>query len=597
MQRAETKEEKRERFKTNDDGEMVVIPAKAIYSNDPLVDRKLRVAAYCRVSTPDEAQTSSCEIQRNYYEKYIRDQGNWIYSGIYADEGISGTNRRKRDQFNLMINDCVEGKIDLIITKSVSRFSRNVVDCLSVVRQLGNLTPRVGVLFQTENINTFQKDSEIFLTILAAFSQEESRAKSESMLWSYERRYNNQNFMTPTESLLGYDKADGRMVIEPEGAKTVRLIYAMYLAGYKMPYIARILENLRRPTGKNNYKWGYAGIRGILLNERYCGDIVAQKTYTKDFFEHTVGKNRGQRPVYYKAHHHEGIVTQDEYIQALMLLSSKGKNRAPGYRLTVIRNGLLSGFIPINCLQGGYTAEHYVNAYEQADLPGHELAPMEIVNFPGCQVVRTQECGKAIQPTLQITAHRLSFNRHCISLLSGAEYVELLLHPMDNLLAVRPCEKDHMNAFEWGTEKNRKKGRVDIAASAFAGVLYQLMSWESNWYLRMQAVPLSNGDERVILFDLRETEYQMFLDEALPVQEGEKPKTARRRMTLLNPEWRESFGRSLPEHVTVCRFSASCAMEQWDTDAPGEAIPGFDHVVNIKSPREIQGMIDALATE
>jgi hypothetical protein len=112
MQRAETKEEKRERFRSNDDGDMVVIPAKAIYTNAPLVDRKLHVAAYCRVSTPDEAQTSSFEIQRNYYEKYIRDQGNWIYAGIYADEGISGTNRKKRDQFNLMIDDCVAGKLD-----------------------------------------------------------------------------------------------------------------------------------------------------------------------------------------------------------------------------------------------------------------------------------------------------------------------------------------------------------------------------------------------------------------------------------------------------------------------------------------------------
>jgi len=496
-----------------------------------------------------------------------------------------------------MINDCVEGKIDLIITKSVSRFSRNVVDCLSVVRQLGNLTPRVGVFFQTENINTFKKDNETFLTILAAFSQEESRAKSESMLWSYERRYNNQNFMTPTDSLLGYDKVDGQMVIEPEGAKTVRLIYAMYLAGYKISYIARVLESLKRPTGKNNYTWRYASVRGILLNERYCGDIVAQKTYTKDFFEHTVGKNRGQRPVYYKAHHHEGIVTQDEYIQALMLLSSKGKDRAPGYRLTVIRKGLLSGFIPINRSQGGYTAEHYVNAYEQADLPTYEVAPMEIVNFPGCQVVRTQECGKATQPTVQITAHRLSFNRHCINALPGAGYVEVLLHPVDKLLAVRPCEKDNMNAIEWDMEKNRKKGRADIAASAFAGVLYQLMSWESNWYLRVQAVPLNNGDERVILFDLRETEYQMFLDEALPVKEGEKPRTARRRVTLLNPEWRDSFGRSLPEQMSVCRLCASRAMEQWITDAPGEAVPGFDHAVNVKSKSEIQDMIDELATE
>lgn len=597
MPSMETKDQKRERFKSNDDGEMVVIPAKAIYTNDPLVDRKLRVAAYCRVSTPDEAQTSSFEIQRNYYEKYIDGQANWISAGIYADEGISGTNRKKRDQFNRMINDCVEGKIDLIITKSVSRFSRNVVDCLSVVRQLGNLTPRVGVFFQTENINTFKKDNETFLTILAAFSQEESRAKSESMLWSYERRYTNQNFLTPTESLLGYDKVDGQMVIEPEGAKTVRLIYAMYLAGYKIPDIAKVLESLKRPTGKGNYSWSYASIRSILRNERYCGDIVAQKTYTKDFFEHTVGKNQGQRPVYYKAHHHEGIVTQAEYIQALMLLSCKGKMRTPGYRLTVIRTGLLSGFIPINRSQGGYTAEHYMNAYEQAEVQEYSLAPTKIVNLPGCQVVRTQECSKVSQPTLQITAHQLTFNRFCMNALPDNEYVELLLHPADRLLAVRPCAKENINAVEWNTEKNRKKRKVEVSASAFAGVLYQLMSWESNWYLKIHAVPLSNDVERVVMFDLRETEYQMFLDEALPVNEGEAPKTARRRMTLLNPEWRDSFGRTMLEQMSVCRLSASLGMKEWGTDAPGESVPGYEHTVNAKSPDEIQSMINALTVE
>jgi DNA invertase Pin-like site-specific DNA recombinase len=215
----------RQRYTQKQDSDLLIIPQNPIFTEERLMNKPLRVCAYCRVSTPNEAQTSSYELQCNYYLDYIQKQGNWIFSGIYADEGITGTNRKKRGEFNRMIVDCRAGKIDLIITKNVSRFSRNTVDCLTVVRELSGMEPRVGVFFQTENINTLHKSNEIYLAILAAFSQDESRAKSESMLWSLERRFSNKNFLCPTTTLLGYDKVDGEMVIEPEGAKTVRLIY------------------------------------------------------------------------------------------------------------------------------------------------------------------------------------------------------------------------------------------------------------------------------------------------------------------------------------------------------------------------------------
>lgn len=592
----DSKKHIRQRYALKTDDEILIIPQNPIFAADRRETRKLRVCAYCRVSTPDEAQTSSFEIQRNYYEEYIPKQENWIYSGIYADEGISGTNLKKRDDFNRMITDCKAGKIDLIITKSVSRFSRNVVDCLTVVRMLSALEPMVGVYFQTENINTFSKGNETYLTILSAFSQEESRAKSESMLWSYEKRFANGNFMIPTECLLGYDKEDGEIVIEPEGAKTVKLIFSMYRAGASCAHIADILTGLKRPTGKGNLSWSATSVRNILRNERYCGDVVAQKTYTKDFYDHITDTNRGQKPVYYKSGHHEGIITQEEYIQALLLLASNrnAKGIHTAYTLTVIREGLLSGFIPINRAFGGYSAPHYIQAALNAEV--EDIKPPVLPStLPDYEVVRFHDIASQGARSMTITNHNLSFNRSCVLMMPGAQYVEILLDPVNRQLAIRETSEDNPNAIGWCQPKDGKAKPVFVNSTSFCKILYELMGWKTQWRLKLIANRLHKDDDCVLIFDLCETVCQMFIDiEASGDNQNGVTAKSRKKTTLLPTEWRDSFGVRLPQHLASCRKLLAMQLGDWSINAPGVEVKGFERFADVPSEEEIRKQMEAL---
>lgn len=232
----------RSRYQGIDPELLEVIPAKPTENlYDDNVHR--RVAVYARVSTDDPRQTSSYELQKNYYEDYVGHYPNWELVKIYADEGISGTSLRHRTSFNQMINDCMAGKIDMIITKSVSRFARNIVDCIGIVNKLRQQIPSVGVLFENEQIFTLNPQYEMSLSFLAAMAQEESHVKSSSMNASYEMRFSHGIFMTPP--LLGYDQdEDGNLIINEEEAKTVRLIFFMYLYGYSTKQIADQLPEL-----------------------------------------------------------------------------------------------------------------------------------------------------------------------------------------------------------------------------------------------------------------------------------------------------------------------------------------------------------------
>ena len=248
----------RERYKGINQDEIEVIPAlPQIRLDDP--NRTQRVAVYARVSTDDPNQTSSYELQRNHYQDLVNSHINWILVDIYADEGISGTSLKHRDSFIRMINDCRAGKIDLIITKSVARFARNVVDCIKHVRELAALNPPVAVFFETENIYTLNPNSEMSLSFISTLAQEESHTKSEIMNASIEMRFKRGIFLTPP--LLGYDKdEDGNLVINEEEAKTVRLIFFMYLYGFSAKQIAEEMTLLKRVTKKGNTTWSSSTI-------------------------------------------------------------------------------------------------------------------------------------------------------------------------------------------------------------------------------------------------------------------------------------------------------------------------------------------------
>lgn len=273
---------------------------------------KLKVAAYARVSTEQDEQQSSYEAQVDYYGKYIRSNPAWEFVGIYADEGITGTNTKKRDGFNRMIADAKAGKIDLILTKSISRFARNTVDTLQTVRELSTL--KIEVIFEKEGIRTLDKQCEVMLTIMSSLAQEESRSISENVRWGMQKSMQDGNISLPYKRFLGYRKGeDGRPEIVPEEAEIIRDIYKMFLDGKTIRTIADTLteHGIKTPGGKD--RWSVSTIKSILSNEKYKGDALRQKTYTVDYLSKTVRKNNGEVKQYYVSNSHDAIIDEDTF--------------------------------------------------------------------------------------------------------------------------------------------------------------------------------------------------------------------------------------------------------------------------------------------
>lgn len=275
---------------------------------------KLRVAAYCRVSTDSDEQAGSYEVQVQHYTEYIGRNKEWELAGIYADDGISGTNTKKREGFNEMINDCMDGKIDMIITKSISRFARNTIDCLKFVRQLRE--KNIAIIFEKENINTLEASGELLLTIMASLAQQESASLSQNIKLGLQFRYQEGKVQVNHEHFLGYTKdAKGNLIVDKKEAKVVKRIFREYLEGASFRDIAMGLERDHIKTGGKRYKWHMSTVRGILQNEKYIGDALLQKTITTDFIEKTRIKNDGTVPQYYVKNSQEAIIPRDVFTQ------------------------------------------------------------------------------------------------------------------------------------------------------------------------------------------------------------------------------------------------------------------------------------------
>ena len=295
---------------------------------------KLRVAAYCRVSTDSDEQETSYDAQISHYTSYINSHPDWELAGIYADDGISGTNTKKRDEFNRMIDDCMAGKIDKVITKSISRFARNTLDCLKYIRQLKE--KNIPVYFEKENIDTMDSKGEVLLTIMASLAQQESQSLSQNVKMGLQYRYQQGEIQVNCKWFLGYTKDENKkLVIVPEEAEVVKRIYREYLEGASMLKIARGLEADGILNGAGRERWHTSNINQILRNEKYIGDALLQKTYTTDFLTKTRVKNNGIVPQYYVENSHEAIIpraifmqVQEELIRRRIVHTSpNGKNR------------------------------------------------------------------------------------------------------------------------------------------------------------------------------------------------------------------------------------------------------------------------------
>ncbi len=295
---------------------ITVIPARARIGNTVKADDtpKLRVAAYCRVSTDSEEQATSYEAQVEHYTNYIKGNPEWELAGIYADDGITGTNTKKRDEFNRMIDDCMEGKIDMVITKSISRFARNTLDCLKYIRQLKD--KNIPVFFEKENINSMDSKGEIMLTIMASLAQQESQSLSQNVKLGFQFRYQQGEVQVNHNRFLGYTKDENkRLVIVPEEAEVVKRIYREYLDGASLLQIARGLEADGILTAANKRKWRPETLKKILQNEKYIGDALLQKTYTVDFLSKKRVVNNGIVPQYYVENSHEPIIPREIFMQ------------------------------------------------------------------------------------------------------------------------------------------------------------------------------------------------------------------------------------------------------------------------------------------
>ena len=595
----ERKQKIRERYKGVDKDELEVIPAREIVSLKEDTSYK-RVAAYCRVSTDDPNQTSSYELQKNHYEEYIKEHPGWELVGIYADEGISGTSLAHREEFHRMLDDCNAGKIDLIITKSISRFARNTVDSISTVRQLAQLKRPVGVLFETENLFTLNQTSEMILTVLSAAAQEESHTKPEIMNISIEHRFSRGIFLTP--ELLGYDKdEDGNLVINEDEAETVKVIYYLYLNGFSISEIADLLTEYGRKTKLGNTEWNPGSIMKIIQNERHCGDVLARKTWTPSYLNHKSKKNNNDRNQYRQRYHHEAIVSREVFNAANQLQASKGyaaKNR-PLPVLSVVDDGVLKGYVPVDKDWTGFSAEEYQEASEsvyrenaQTERPAENGTRL---NLSGYEIVRAQFFSTLSNPAMTISNGKMRFNTACLKKFGDEEYVELLLNTVERCIAIRPCSKDNPNAVRWGRLKDSRWSVSAISCRGLAKTLFDIMEWEEDTRYRFRGEYVGAGENKMLLFQLDEPEMIKTEEITLPPQEPEQDGTEeekeeiviKKKMMVFPAAWADSFGRPITSLACVNMLEQEHYAGNWDILRPAKEVEDY----NLVSSEELKALM------
>ena len=291
------------------------------FTASPIAEQKKRkVAGYARVSTDHDDQFSSYEAQIDYYTNYIKGRDDWEYVNVYTDEGITGTSTKRREGFKQMISDALDGKIDLIVTKSVSRFARNTVDSLTTIRQLKEAG--VEVYFE------FDGKGELLLTIMPSLAQEESRSISENCTWGQRKRFADGKVTVPFQRFLGYDRGpDGNLVVNPEQAIIVKSIYSMFLQGMSYHGIAKKLTADGIPTPGGKEKWSISTVKSILSNEKYKGDALLQKSYTVDFLTKKTKVNEGEIPQYYVEDNHEAIIDPEVFDMVQREMTKRGRGK------------------------------------------------------------------------------------------------------------------------------------------------------------------------------------------------------------------------------------------------------------------------------
>ena len=342
------------------------IPKRTVSVIEPqtsiLVDKEKyhqkRVAAYCRVSTDSEEQLTSYQNQMRVYTEMIAANKEWEFAGLYADEGISGTRADKRPEFQRMIRDCQNGRIDYIITKSVSRFARNTVECLEYVRSLK--AQGIGIFFEEQNIDTLKNESELYLVIYAGFAQSESESISKHITWTYRKKFEEGKVSFQYKNFLGYRKgADNQPEIVPEEAAIVERIYEMFLAGQPVKMIAQTLQAEKIEIPGKNLSFSKNMIMNILRNEKYCGDCILQKTVTVDCISKTRKVNQGEAPMYIVENNHPAIISREVFNRVQEELIRRQALRAKSDKTSITATGKYSKYALTEVLQCAECGSQY----------------------------------------------------------------------------------------------------------------------------------------------------------------------------------------------------------------------------------------------
>ena len=618
-----------------------VFSSTAKKTTETRVQRKLRTAAYCRVSTDSKEQEVSYESQVLYYTNLIQENPKWEFVGIYAEQDVSGTSRRNRSKFDEMIYDCIHGKIDQVITKSMTRFARNQLDALAVIRLFQGLNPPVTILFEDDKISTTDLSAELLVTIYSMLAEQESAKKSTSVKWGFERRKEQGHYLTPTQNLLGYDKTkhydkDQReIIIVEEEAKTVRLIFLMFLTGYKVSEIAYILTQAQVPTGKGNLMWNGSSVLGILKNERYAGDVRTNKYYTPNYRNHKVVKNNGEIDYIYETDHHIPIVPHEQYEMAQKLIASHKYGYdiyvTGAFTLKVIDEGLFKGFIPFNIHWAGSTLEEYIELSKTIENQESIKGKIKKVEcYPGFEVVRSQDIGHIRKSALKITPSTIMLNKACMSCIKS-DYIEILFHPTEKLLAIRETTQNEAGAIRWKQFKEGKEVPLTISCKCLTRLLYELMEWKVLWNMSILGQSYTKNKQTVLFFDLTQQEInalpypkpkkkkkkestdvyydieamiaqqiellhnKQYGDSIIPDEddssEEELPPPKRKKFHPF--EWMESFGRESGIAAIACRRYEFSNMKEWKVQAKGVVVPDFDYSVSI-SDETVQGAIDEI---
>lgn len=593
------REQLRQIYQKEDNGDKTFIPAKPkINPNER--DKFFRVCAYCRVSTDNDEQLSSYELQQAHYKQLVQDHPNWDLRRIYADEGISGTSLKNRDEFNAMIEACKRGEYDLIVTKSVSRFARNLVDCISLIRMLKGLKPPVGVFFETDNLYTLGENTEFMLSFLATFAQEESVKKSEAMNWSLQQRFKDGKLLTPAP--LGYDRekdVTGRyvkyapLVKNEDEAKIVSFIFDAYLSGWSQESIASFLSDIGCQTKTGGTDWNSGSIGYILTNERYCGNVLTWKTFTADLYEHKHRKNRQDRDQYMYRDRHDAIITVEKF-EAVQVLLENRKHHIRGSlpSMHVIDEGIFRGFIPIN--------HHWVNddpnvyydisnsVSQTAHLRQIDKRKFSAFDLEGYQVVRSQFTQVRYEgPTITISGERISFNKFCMKKFEDVGYVQLLLHPAERKIAIRPCKETDTHSIKWRPEPEKPIYSKTLNCQHFGNALYSIMEWNPDYLYRVRGTWAKRGDEQIIVYNLANA-----VPAVLVTPDGEDA-ALRRRVELCPAEWTDDFGDEFYEHTLENGFYYITPNSDWQAQKESIPAPGMEQFA-VPTADELQTSIDLL---